>query len=339
MAVKLELYRVFQEVARMGNISAAAQNLFISQSAVSQSIKQLEEQLQVRLFSRSTRGVVLTSEGKILLDYVSHGLGLIQCGEEKLAQSRQLLTGELIIGASDTVTKTYLVSRLEAFHQNYPAIQIRILNGTSQMVLDYLHAGQVDIAFASEPKDKDAYSVRHCFDTHQLFVAAPHDVVAHRDHHGRAVGHGCQRAGLRCGQVADGLKRGGAFTGRSGVLGRRLSPGDAHGPLARAFHNLYGATAGRRQALEILDRDHLVGKHLELLVRLALSGKLVQGLGGQDHGLRTGFVPCIDLHDDSPFAAALRRSQTCYGVGMGAPAPTSCQCTHRNIRSCIKRTR
>ena len=68
MAVKLELYRVFQEVARMGNISAAAQNLYISQSAVSQSIKQLEEQLQVRLFSRSTRGVVLTSEGKMLLD-------------------------------------------------------------------------------------------------------------------------------------------------------------------------------------------------------------------------------------------------------------------------------
>ena len=111
MAVKLELYRVFQEVARMGNISAAAQNLYISQSAVSQSIKQLEEQLQVRLFSRSTRGVVLTSEGKMLLDYVSHGLGLIQCGEEKLAQSRQLLTGELIIGASDTVTKTYLPAR------------------------------------------------------------------------------------------------------------------------------------------------------------------------------------------------------------------------------------
>ena len=41
------------------------------------------------------------------------------------------------------------------------------------MVLDYLHAGQVDIAFASEPKDKDAYSIRHCFDTHQIFVAAP----------------------------------------------------------------------------------------------------------------------------------------------------------------------
>ena len=173
MAVRLELYRVFLEVAKQGNISAAAQNLFISQSAVSQSVKQLEEQLQVRLFSRSTRGVSLTSEGKLLLEYVSHALGLLQSGEEKIAASRQLLTGELIIGASDTVTKTYLLSRLEAFHRDYPDIRIRILNGTTSMVLDYLHAGQVDIAFASEAPDETVYSVRHCVDTHTIFVAAP----------------------------------------------------------------------------------------------------------------------------------------------------------------------
>ena len=173
MAVRLELYRVFLEVAKQGNISAAAQNLFISQSAVSQSVKQLEEQLQVRLFSRSTRGVSLTSEGKLLLEYVSHALGLLQSGEEKIAASRQLLTGELIIGASDTVTKTYLLSRLEAFHKDYPDIRIRILNGTTSMVLDYLHAGQVDIAFASEASDETVYSVRHCVDTHTIFVAAP----------------------------------------------------------------------------------------------------------------------------------------------------------------------
>ena len=173
MAVRLELYRVFLEVAKQGNISAAAQNLFISQSAVSQSVKQLEEQLQVRLFSRSTRGVSLTSEGKLLLEYVSHALGLLQSGEEKIAASRQLLTGELIISASDTVTKTYLLSRLEAFHKDYPDIRIRILNGTTSMVLDYLHAGQVDIAFASEAPDETVYSVRHCVDTHTIFVAAP----------------------------------------------------------------------------------------------------------------------------------------------------------------------
>ena len=173
MAVKLELYRVFLEVAQAGNISSAAQKLYISQSAVSQSVRQLEEQLQVRLFSRSTKGVALTSEGATLLEYVQHALGLLQSGEEKLEQSRQLLTGELIIGASDTVTKTYLLPRLEAFHKAYPDIRIRILNGTSRMVLEYLHSGQVDVAFAGEMQDERVYDIRHCLDTHTVFVAAP----------------------------------------------------------------------------------------------------------------------------------------------------------------------
>ena len=70
MAVKLELYRVFKEVAEVGNITAAAQNLFISQSAVSQSIKQLESDLQSRLFARNSRGVSLTPDGKMLYEYV-----------------------------------------------------------------------------------------------------------------------------------------------------------------------------------------------------------------------------------------------------------------------------
>ena len=65
MAVKLELYRVFKEVAETGNISAAAKNLYISQSAVSQSVKQLETALQARLFARSPRGVTLTGEGQM----------------------------------------------------------------------------------------------------------------------------------------------------------------------------------------------------------------------------------------------------------------------------------
>ena len=77
MAVKLELYRVFKEVAESGNISVAAKNLYISQSAVSQSIKQLETALQARLFARSPRGVTLTGEGQMLYQYVRSALGLI----------------------------------------------------------------------------------------------------------------------------------------------------------------------------------------------------------------------------------------------------------------------
>ena len=133
---------------------------------------ELEEQLQVRLFSRSTRGVVLTSEGKMLLDYVSHGLGLIQCGEEKLAQSRQLLTGELIIGASDTVTSQFLLPHLDSFHKKYPNIHIQIISGRSHKVLGLLRSGKVDVAFASSPSEDEGLSCVPCFATHSCFVAA-----------------------------------------------------------------------------------------------------------------------------------------------------------------------
>ena len=91
MAVKLELYRVFKEVAETGNISLAAKNLYISQSAVSQSIKQLETALQARLFARSPRGVSLTWEGQMLYQYVRSALRLLATGEDKLSQAQQLL--------------------------------------------------------------------------------------------------------------------------------------------------------------------------------------------------------------------------------------------------------
>ncbi len=173
MAVKLELYRVFKEVAETGNISAAAKNLYISQSAVSQSIKQLETALQARLFARSPRGVTLTGEGQMLYQYVRSALGLIATGEDKLSQAQQLLLGTLVIGASDTVTSVFLTSYLDTFHRLHPGIRLKIVSGRSAKVLSLLRSGAVDIAFASSPSDLnlDAWP---CFKTHSVFVAAEH---------------------------------------------------------------------------------------------------------------------------------------------------------------------
>ena len=170
MAVKLELYRVFKEVAESGNISAAAKNLYISQSAVSQSIKQLETALQARLFARSPRGVTLTGEGQMLYQYVRSALGLLATGEDKLSQAQQLLLGTLTIGASDTVTSFFLVHHLDAFHRLHPGIRLKIVSGRSAKVLSMLKSGAVDIAFASSPTDP---AVEHwpCFATHSVFVA------------------------------------------------------------------------------------------------------------------------------------------------------------------------
>ena len=168
MSVKLELYRVFKEVAEAGNITAAAQNLFISQSAVSQSIKQL----QTRLFARNSRGVSLTPDGKMLYEYVRSAMGLLETGEEKLSQSRQLQVGHLTIGASDTVTSQFLLPYLDRFHRQYPGVHIQIVSGRSHKVLGLLQSGKVDIAFASTPQDASSLSTFHCFATHSIFVAA-----------------------------------------------------------------------------------------------------------------------------------------------------------------------
>ena len=170
MAVKLELYRVFKEVAEAGNISTAAKNLYISQSAVSQSIKQLETALQARLFSRSPRGVSLTGEGQMLYQYVRSALGLLATGEDKLSQAQQLLLGTLVIGASDTVTSFFLTHYLDAFHRLHPGIRLKIVSGRSAKVLSMLKSGAVDIAFASSPSDS-AISNWPCFATHSVFVA------------------------------------------------------------------------------------------------------------------------------------------------------------------------
>ena len=171
MSVKLELYRVFKEVAEVGNITAAAQALYISQSAVSQSIKQLEHDLQTRLFARNSRGVTLTAEGQMLYEYVRSAMGLLETGEEKLSQTRELQMGKLIIGASDTVTSQFLLPYLDSFHKQHPAIHIQIVSGRSHKVLGLLRSGKVDIAFASTPTDTSSLDIHPCFSTHAIFVA------------------------------------------------------------------------------------------------------------------------------------------------------------------------
>ena len=171
MSVKLELYRVFKEVAEAGNITAAAQTLFISQSAVSQSIKELEAELQTRLFARNSRGVTLTADGRMLYEYVRSAMGLLETGEEKLSQSRDLQMGHLTIGASDTVTSQFLLPYLDRFHRQYPAIHIQIISGRSHKVLGLLQSGKVDIAFASTPQEGASLETYPCLATHSIFVA------------------------------------------------------------------------------------------------------------------------------------------------------------------------
>jgi DNA-binding transcriptional LysR family regulator len=99
-------------------------------------------------------------------------MGLLETGESKLSQTRDLQMGHLTIGASDTVTSQFLLPYLDRFHRRYPAIHIQIISGRSHKVLGLLQSGKVDIAFASTPGDSGSLTTFPCFATHSVFVAA-----------------------------------------------------------------------------------------------------------------------------------------------------------------------
>ena len=109
MMINLELYRVFYIVAKNGSLTKAKEELFISQPAVSQAIKQLETQLGGKLFIRTSKGMELTGEGKVMYEYVKQACNLISIAEHKFSQMTGLEFGDVVIGASDTVSKFYLL--------------------------------------------------------------------------------------------------------------------------------------------------------------------------------------------------------------------------------------
>ncbi len=149
--INYELYRIFYVVAKSGSITKAAQELFISQPAVSQSIKQLETQIGGRLFVRTSKGMELTYEGKIIFEYIEQANVLIGIAEKKFSQLKELTYGEIKIGASDTVTKHFLLKYIRKFIEKYPDVNVNITNRTTFETLNLLKAGKVDIAFINGP--------------------------------------------------------------------------------------------------------------------------------------------------------------------------------------------
>jgi len=168
---KVELYRIFCQVAKYNSFSQAAKTLYLSQPAVSQSVKQLEEQLGVQLFTRGSKGVTLTAQGKMLYEYASSAMGLLDSAEQKLQSMKELTVGELRIGAGDVIIKNLLLPYLERFHQIYPQVHLSILNRTSRESMELLQSGIIDVAFVNLPMEGEAMRVHHTFPVHDVFVA------------------------------------------------------------------------------------------------------------------------------------------------------------------------
>ena len=174
MDINYELYKVFYHVATTLSFSEASRQLYISQSAVSQSVKTLEKKLGTPLFIRSTKSVQLTPEGETLLRHIEPAIQLIRQGEINLMEAGSLGGGQLRIGATDTICRYLLIPYLNQYHKLYPKVHIRIINQTSLKCVDLLESGQVDLIVTNYPNSRmgNREQLQVISEFHDVFTAS-----------------------------------------------------------------------------------------------------------------------------------------------------------------------
>ena len=151
MIGNLEYYKVFYYAASYVSITKAAVALSVSQPAVSQAIRQLEESLGAKLFIRASRGIRLTAEGEQLFLSVKKGYEEIEKGERQLRQMLDLESGEIRVGASDMTLRFYLLPFLEKYHEKYPHIKVTVTNAPTPETRQLLKEDQIDFGLITSP--------------------------------------------------------------------------------------------------------------------------------------------------------------------------------------------
>jgi len=170
MEQHLSQYKIFYAVAKAGNISKAAKELFISQPAISKSISKLEENLGVSLFTRNSRGVQLTVEGQVLFSHVSNAFDTLGRGENELKRIKNFNIGQIKIGVSNTLCKYILLPYLKGFIDEYPHVKIMIDSQDTARTISMLEQQKLDIGLIAEPKTRRSLSFMPVMRIEDTFV-------------------------------------------------------------------------------------------------------------------------------------------------------------------------
>lgn len=180
----LNLYKVFHKVVEEGSITKAAEKLYVSQPAITKSIKQLEKKLGGSLFIRTKKGVELTEEGKVLHTYVKNILEEIVNAQNKFSSLIHLEEGKIRIGASTTVTRHFLMPYIETFHMMFPNIEIMIMNELTKNLVKDLKYGYLDFLVTNMPiQVTSELKVEKCVKLHDTFASSK----KYRDLEGKKV--------------------------------------------------------------------------------------------------------------------------------------------------------
>ncbi|WP_284638314.1 LysR family transcriptional regulator [Paenibacillus silviterrae] len=171
MTINYELYKVFYWAAKTNSLTQAAKILFLTQPSVSHSIKQLEDRFGLTLFHRNSKGVTLTPEGAVLFSYIEQSQMLLTLAEQKMLALKNLDSGELRIGGSDSLFKHYLLPYLKEFHQIHPGIKLHLKHGTTPEIISFLKEGAIDMGVVRTPIVDSQLEVRENIQLQECFVA------------------------------------------------------------------------------------------------------------------------------------------------------------------------
>ena len=171
MRTNLELYKVFYYVAKNKNITQAANELMISQPAVSKSIKVLERDLDTILFNRNKDGVSLNNAGEIVYNKIKKAIELIISAEEDLTSLNNMEQGTINIGAGNTIMQRYLMPYIKEFHELYPNINVIVHTVVTEELIKRAEVGLVDIVFTHLPNNvPDTFEIVKLKKLHDIFV-------------------------------------------------------------------------------------------------------------------------------------------------------------------------
>lgn len=172
MIIDLNLYKVFYTVARYKNISHAADVLFVSQPAVSKSIKTLENHLNLKLFSRSSKGVTLTPEGEILFNHINNAFGEINSGEYILEKLKNKEIGNINLGVSTTIGKSYFLPEFQQFIEEYSEFKIKIINRPTLDTIKLIQEGKLDLGIIGTTSNEGDLEFIRLKEIHDILVAS-----------------------------------------------------------------------------------------------------------------------------------------------------------------------
>src|SRR5919112_6458411 len=151
--------RILREVAQRGSFSAAADGLFLSQSAVSQQIATLEKEVGMQLLDRTREGPKLTDAGRVLVGHADAAIARLEEAERELAAIAGLEGGELRLASFPTASATVLTEAVSIFHRRHPKVRLGVTDAEPEQSLPQLRRGEIDIAlsfdYATLPKDDD----------------------------------------------------------------------------------------------------------------------------------------------------------------------------------------